>query len=61
MPCSLAVTEHGCVMTSVRMTQVFFHGPRALFNMNDDFGGDTVIRSNLFFKSLLGAVPHNTD
>ena len=42
-------------MTSVRMTQVFFHGPRALFNMNDDFGGDTVIRSNLFFKSLLGA------
>merc|ERR1712096_407246 len=24
---------------------IFFHGPRALFNMNDDFGGGTVIKS----------------
>ena len=32
---------------------VFFHGPRALFNMNDAFGGDTRIVSNLFFKSML--------
>jgi len=37
---------------------VFFHGPRALFNMNDDFGGDTVIRRNLFFKSMLETHDH---
>jgi len=37
---------------------VFFHGPRALFNMNDDFGGDNVIRSNLFFKAVLETHDH---
>jgi len=37
---------------------VFFHGPRALFNMNDDFGGDTKVVSNLFFKSLLETHDH---
>jgi hypothetical protein len=26
--------------------------------MNDDFGGDTVIKSNLFFKSLLETSDH---
>jgi hypothetical protein len=52
-------TKQACAVFSAVACQnliehnVFFHGPRALFNMNDDFGGDTVIRSNLFFKSLL--------
>ena len=32
--------------------------PRRLFNMNDAFDGDTVIKSNLFFKSLLETSDH---
>ena len=56
---SHADTKQACAVFSAVSCQnlieenVFFHGPRALFNMNDDFGGDTVIKSNLFFKSLL--------
>jgi len=51
-------TKQACAVFSAVSCQnlieknVFFHGPRALFNMNDDFGGDTMIRQNLFFKSL---------
>eukprot|EP00912_Choanoflagellata_sp_UC4_P000019 UC4_evm2s13 len=52
-------TKQACAVFSAVSCQnlieenVFFHGPRALFNMNDDFGGGTVIRKNLFFKALL--------
>jgi hypothetical protein len=57
-------TKQSCAVFSAVSCQntiqdnVFFHGPRALFNMNDDFGGDTVIRQNLFFKSLLETSDH---
>lgn len=57
-------TKQACAVFSAVSCQnlveenVFFHGPRALFNMNDDFGGDTVIKSNLFFKSLLETSDH---
>lgn len=37
---------------------IFFHGPRALVNMNDGFGGDTLISKNLFFASLLETSDH---
>lgn len=37
---------------------IFFHAPRALFNMNDGFGGDTHIRRNLFFASMLETHDH---
>jgi len=57
-------TKQACAVFSAVACQnlieenVFFHGPRALFNMNDDFGGDTMIRRNLFFKSLLETSDH---
>jgi hypothetical protein len=35
-----------------------YHGPRALVNMNDGFGGDTLIARNLFFASLLETSDH---
>jgi hypothetical protein len=35
-----------------------FHGPRALVNMNDGFGGGTLITKNLFFASLLETSDH---
>jgi hypothetical protein len=37
---------------------IMFHGPRALFNMNDGFGGDTIARHNLFFKAVLETHDH---
>jgi hypothetical protein len=37
---------------------ILFHGPRALLNMNDGFGGDTMMDHNLFFRSLLETSDH---
>ena len=49
---------HAVSCQNLIQENVFFHGPRALFNMNDDFGGDTVIKSNLFFKAMLETHDH---
>ena len=32
---------------------ILFHAPRALLNLNDEFGGDTLVSKNLFFGSML--------
>lgn len=37
---------------------IMFHGPRALLNMNDGFGGNTVIERNLFFGAVLETKDH---
>ena len=37
---------------------IFFHGPRALLNVNDGFGGSTLIKQNLFFASVLETSDH---
>ena len=37
---------------------ILFHGPRALLNMNDGFGGETVIDRNLFFGAVLETKDH---
>jgi hypothetical protein len=57
-------TKQACAVFSAVACQntvegnILFHGPRALFNMNDDFGGGTVLRANLFFKALLETSDH---
>ena len=57
-------TKQACAVFSAVACQnnitdnIMFHGPRALVNMNDGFGGDTVIRRNLFFASLLETSDH---
>ena len=37
---------------------ILFHGPRALLNINDGFGGDTLVKQNLFFASVLETGDH---
>lgn len=52
-------TKQSCAVFSAVACQnriesnVMFHGPRALVNVNDGFGGDTLIKQNLFFASVL--------
>jgi len=37
---------------------ILFHGPRALFNLNDEFGGATRVAQNLFFSAVLETQDH---
>jgi hypothetical protein len=37
---------------------ILFHGPRALYNQNDAFGGNTVLERNLFFGAVLETKDH---
>ena len=57
-------TKQSCAIFSAVSCQntitqnIMFHGPRALVNMNDGFGGATLISHNLFFASLLETSDH---
>jgi hypothetical protein len=57
-------TKQACAIFSAVSCQnlieknILFHGPRALLNVNDGFGGATTIRNNLFFASLLETHDH---
>jgi hypothetical protein len=55
-------TKQSCAIFSALACQnritnnILFHGPRALLNMNDNFGGGSVIDHNLFFGAVLETV-----
>ena len=40
------------------LSNILFHGPRALLNINDGFGGATTVHQNLFFASVLETSDH---
>lgn len=59
-----ADTKQSCAVFSAVSCQnriasnVLFHGPRAMMNLNDGFGGDTVIERNLLFGAMLETSDH---
>ena len=57
-------TKQSCAIFSALSCQntissnIMFHAPRALVNLNDGFGGHSVIERNLFFHPMLETKDH---
>lgn len=57
-------TKQSCAIFSAVSCQnriaanILFHGPRAMINLNDGFGGDTLIERNLLFSAMLETGDH---